>query len=148
MAILRNNCSSSFEALSYTTYLPTAIIPSSSSCQKWKWSKLRGFRIRRHDRKVKSSYWTKPLISLLSIICDPKLDVMRLAVHLGVCSVLMGHSTNRVVLAYLYNRCIRAKIRQKSNSNNNNTKQKQARPNIFLYQDYRKFRSSAERFFG
>jgi hypothetical protein len=30
---LRNNCSSSFEALSYTTYLPTAIIPS-SSCQK------------------------------------------------------------------------------------------------------------------
>ena len=48
-----------------------------------------------------------------------------------------------LVLTYLYNRRIRAQIRERSN-----TKPKQGRPNIFLYQDYRKVRSSVERFFG
>ncbi|MGB8036120.1 MAG: transposase, partial [Nitrososphaeraceae archaeon] len=45
-----------------------------------------------------------------------------------------------------YNRRIRAQIRERSSSN---TKPKQGRPNIFLYQDYKKVRSSGvERFFG
>jgi putative transposase len=50
-----------------------------------------------------------------------------------------------LVLTYLYNnRRIRAQIRERSN----NTKPKQqGRPNIFLYQDYKKVRSSVERFF-
>jgi hypothetical protein len=48
-----------------------------------------------------------------------------------------------LVLTYLYNRRIRAQIRERSN-----TKPKQGRPNIFLYQDYKKVRSSVERFFG
>ena len=50
-----------------------------------------------------------------------------------------------LVLTYLYNRRIRAQIRERSS----NTKPKQGRPNIFLYQDYKKVRSSVvERFFG
>ena len=53
-----------------------------------------------------------------------------------------------LVLTYIsfYNRRIRAQIRERSSSN---TKPKQGRPNIFLYQDYKKVRSSGvERFFG
>jgi hypothetical protein len=49
-----------------------------------------------------------------------------------------------LVLTYLYNRRIRAQIRERSN----NIKPKQGRLNIFLYQDYKKVRSSVERFFG
>jgi hypothetical protein len=50
-----------------------------------------------------------------------------------------------LVLTYLYNRRIRAQIRERGS----NTKPKQGRPNIFLYQDHKKVRSSGvERFFG
>ncbi|MBV9176042.1 MAG: transposase [Nitrososphaeraceae archaeon] len=49
-----------------------------------------------------------------------------------------------LVLTYLYNRRIRAQIRESGD-----TKPKQCRPNIFSYQDYKKVRSSSvERFFG
>jgi len=48
-----------------------------------------------------------------------------------------------LVLTYLYNRRIRAQIRETKNS-----KPKQGRPNIFLCQDYKRIRSSVERFFG
>ena len=49
-----------------------------------------------------------------------------------------------LILTYLYNRRIRAQTRERSN-----TKPKQqGRPNIFLYQDYKKVRNSVERFFG
>lgn len=48
-----------------------------------------------------------------------------------------------VVLTYLYNRRIRAQIKERSN-----TKPKQGRPKIFLYQQYKRVRSSVERFFG
>lgn len=50
-----------------------------------------------------------------------------------------------LVLTYLYNRRIKAQIKERSN---NNTKAKQGRPKIFLYQYYKKVRSSVERFFG
>jgi len=54
-----------------------------------------------------------------------------------------------LVLTYLYNRRIKAQIKERSSSsNNNNTKAKQGRPKIFLYQYYKKVRSSVERFFG
>src|ERR1041385_1425155 len=50
-----------------------------------------------------------------------------------------------LVLTYLYNRRIRAQIRERGS----NTKPKRGRPNIFLYQDHKKVRSSGvERFFG
>src|SRR5690242_21831015 len=48
-----------------------------------------------------------------------------------------------LVLTYLYNRRIRAQIKERSN-----TKPKHGRPKIFLYQNYKKVRSSVERFFG
>lgn len=48
-----------------------------------------------------------------------------------------------LVLTYLYNRRIRAQIKERSN-----TKPKQGRPKIFLYQQYKRVRSSVERFFG
>ena len=48
-----------------------------------------------------------------------------------------------LVLTYLYNRRIRAQIKQRRN-----TKPKQGRPHVFLYRDYRRVRSSVERFFG
>ena len=62
-----------------------------------------------------------------------------------------------LVLTYLYNRRIRAQIRERSSdddddddddNNNNNTKPKQSKPNIFPYQNYKKVRSSVERFFA
>ena len=61
-------------------------------------------------------------------------------------SGLMILSTNTfLVLTYLYNRRIRSQIGERRS----NTKSKQGRPNIFLYQDYKKVRSSVvERFFG
>ena len=52
-----------------------------------------------------------------------------------------------LVLTYLYNRRIKAHIKERSSSSNN-TKAKQGRPKIFLYQYYKKVRSSVERFFG
>jgi DDE family transposase len=48
-----------------------------------------------------------------------------------------------LVLTYLYNRHIRAQKKERSN-----TKPKHGRPSVFLYQHYRKVRSSVERFFG
>jgi transposase len=48
-----------------------------------------------------------------------------------------------LVLTYLYNRRIRAEIKERSN-----TKPKHGRPKIFLYQQYKRVRSSVERFFG
>jgi DDE family transposase len=48
-----------------------------------------------------------------------------------------------IVLTYLYNRRIRAQIKERSN-----TEPKHGRPNVFLFQHYRKVRSSVERFFG
>ncbi|MGB0003145.1 MAG: transposase, partial [Nitrososphaeraceae archaeon] len=48
-----------------------------------------------------------------------------------------------LVLIYLYNRRIRAQIKERRN-----TKSKQGRPHVFLYREYRKIRSSVERFFG
>lgn len=48
-----------------------------------------------------------------------------------------------LVLTYLYNRRIRAQIKERRN-----TKPKQGRPHVFLYREYRKVRSSVERFFG
>jgi transposase len=52
-----------------------------------------------------------------------------------------------LILTYLYNRHIKAQIKERSSSNNN-TKPKHGRPNIFLYQRYKRVRSSVERFFG
>jgi transposase len=51
-----------------------------------------------------------------------------------------------LVLTYLYNRRIKPQIKERSGSNN--TKAKQGTPKIFLYQYYKKVRSSVERFFG
>jgi transposase len=48
-----------------------------------------------------------------------------------------------LVLTYLYNRRIRAQTKQRRN-----TKSKQGRPHVFLYREYRKIRSSVERFFA
>lgn len=48
-----------------------------------------------------------------------------------------------LVLTYLYNRRIRAQIKERSN-----TKPKHGRPSVFVYHHYRKVRSSVERFFG
>jgi len=48
-----------------------------------------------------------------------------------------------LVLTYLYNRHIKAQIKERSN-----TKPKHGRPNIFLYQRNKSVRSSVERFFG
>lgn len=48
-----------------------------------------------------------------------------------------------LVLTYLYNRRIRAQIKERSN-----IKPKHGRSSVFLYQHYRKVRSSVERFFG
>ena len=48
-----------------------------------------------------------------------------------------------LVLTYLYNRRIGAQIKERRNA-----KPKQGRPHVFLYREYRKVRSSVERFFG
>ena len=48
-----------------------------------------------------------------------------------------------LVLTYLYKRRIGAQIKERRN-----TKPKQGRPHVFLYREYRKVRSSVERFFG
>lgn len=48
-----------------------------------------------------------------------------------------------LVLTYLYNRRIGAQIKDRRNA-----KPKQGRPHVFLYREYRKVRSSVERFFG
>ncbi|MGA8404689.1 MAG: transposase, partial [Nitrososphaeraceae archaeon] len=48
-----------------------------------------------------------------------------------------------LILTDLYSRRIRAQIKERRN-----TKSKQGRLHIFLYREYRKIRSSVERFFG
>jgi Transposase DDE domain len=48
-----------------------------------------------------------------------------------------------LVLTYLYNRRIRAQIKERKN-----TKSRQGKPRVFLYREYRKITSSVERFFG
>jgi hypothetical protein len=45
-----------------------------------------------------------------------------------------------LVLRYLYNRRIRAQIKERSN-----TRPKHGRPSVFVYQHYRKVRSSVDR---